>query len=156
RRSARRGGSGRFFRGGLRRRGPKAAGNSRTLRKGWPQPHTGVGAGRVASSSPFVPLKSGNRSGGGLDILRTSDFLDRPGETIAPHRAGRQEELWDSFRTVPKAKPAPVELSRTSSANAGGAGGIRTHEWRFCRPLPWASWVPRHRVASVYRNRGKS
>ncbi len=25
----------------------------------------------------------------------------------------------------------------------GGAGGIRTHEWRFCRPLPWASWVPR-------------
>src|SRR5262250_1776040 len=27
--------------------------------------------------------------------------------------------------------------------NAGGAGGIRTHEWRFCRPLPWATWVPR-------------
>src|SRR5260370_1363222 len=25
----------------------------------------------------------------------------------------------------------------------GGAGGIRTHEWRFCRPLPWATWVPR-------------
>src|SRR6266853_6303442 len=26
---------------------------------------------------------------------------------------------------------------------SGGAGGIRTHEWRFCRPLPWATWVPR-------------
>src|SRR5208282_3137194 len=29
------------------------------------------------------------------------------------------------------------------SRKAGGAGGIRTHEWRFCRPLPWATWVPR-------------
>src|SRR5882762_7466425 len=28
-------------------------------------------------------------------------------------------------------------------AKHGGAGGIRTHEWRFCRPLPWATWVPR-------------
>jgi hypothetical protein len=30
--------------------------------------------------------------------------------------------------------------------NDGGAGGIRTHEWRFCRPLPWATWVPRQTV----------
>src|SRR5205085_6181474 len=29
------------------------------------------------------------------------------------------------------------------SQKVGGAGGIRTHEWRFCRPLPWAAWVPR-------------
>src|SRR5205085_11070534 len=29
------------------------------------------------------------------------------------------------------------------SQKIGGAGGIRTHEWRFCRPLPWATWVPR-------------
>ena len=38
-------------------------------------------------------------------------------------------------------------------AFCGGAGGIRTHEWRFCRPLPWASWVPRLNGRSVYRNR---
>src|SRR5579863_2176435 len=30
-----------------------------------------------------------------------------------------------------------------SYLEVGGAGGIRTHEWRFCRPLPWATWVPR-------------
>src|SRR5712664_735269 len=30
-----------------------------------------------------------------------------------------------------------------SKGELGGAGGIRTHEWRFCRPLPWATWVPR-------------
>src|SRR5580704_16439039 len=31
----------------------------------------------------------------------------------------------------------------TVHVECGGAGGIRTHEWRFCRPLPWATWVPR-------------
>jgi hypothetical protein len=34
-------------------------------------------------------------------------------------------------------------LRRPNSNQSGGAGGIRTHEWRFCRPLPWATWVPR-------------
>jgi hypothetical protein len=32
---------------------------------------------------------------------------------------------------------------RAGPGQCGGAGGIRTHEWRFCRPLPLASWVPR-------------
>src|SRR6266702_822351 len=32
---------------------------------------------------------------------------------------------------------------RSGPKEGGGAGGIRTHEWRFCRPLPWATWVPR-------------
>src|SRR5437879_6450343 len=41
---------------------------------------------------------------------------------------------------VGKAKPL---IETKQRANPGGAGGIRTHEWRFCRPLPWATWVPR-------------
>src|ERR1700719_185803 len=36
--------------------------------------------------------------------------------------------------------------------NLGGAGGIRTHEWRFCRPLPWASWVPRPTSVSIAKS----
>src|SRR6267378_3354154 len=39
-----------------------------------------------------------------------------------------------------KARPL---IETKQRANLGGAGGIRTHEWRFCRPLPWATWVPR-------------
>ena len=35
------------------------------------------------------------------------------------------------------------DVSGPYRAKSGGAGGIRTHEWRFCRPLPWATWVPR-------------
>src|SRR5215467_4735641 len=35
------------------------------------------------------------------------------------------------------------QLGLRGAQNLGGAGGIRTHEWRFCRPLPWATWVPR-------------
>jgi hypothetical protein len=36
-----------------------------------------------------------------------------------------------------------LRLTRAGPKGTGGAGGIRTHEWRFCRPLPWATWVPR-------------
>src|SRR6267142_6313815 len=38
---------------------------------------------------------------------------------------------------------ARLLIETKQRANLGGAGGIRTHEWRFCRPLPWATWVPR-------------
>src|SRR5438309_10057574 len=41
---------------------------------------------------------------------------------------------------VGKARPL---IETKQRAKHGGAGGIRTHEWRFCRPLPWATWVPR-------------
>src|SRR5579863_7110684 len=37
-----------------------------------------------------------------------------------------------------------------SYLEVGGAGGIRTHEWRFCRPLPWATWVPRRIACNLF------
>src|SRR5271154_1169847 len=41
-------------------------------------------------------------------------------------------------------RPSPAR--REFAMRVGGAGGIRTHEWRFCRPLPWATWVPRQTI----------
>src|SRR5882757_5810630 len=44
--------------------------------------------------------------------------------------------------------------SEWTNEKIGGAGGIRTHEWRFCRPLPWATWVPRR--ISKYSKSGRT
>jgi hypothetical protein len=83
-------------------------------------------------------------SSGQAAFSGTTDFF-RPSQ----HYATRVLSQRSSIRRALLCRWACSVLMRMK---IGGAGGIRTHEWRFCRPLPWATWVPRRVFFSIAKS----
>src|ERR1700682_4131298 len=66
-----------------------------------------------------------------------------PGRKLRVGRERNSKEQSEAESASSVARSRSGCWRRASHWRGGGAGGIRTHEWRFCRPLPWATWVPR-------------
>src|SRR6267378_4790272 len=72
-----------------------------------------------------------------------SKLLAEPSKAWKSGQKGQFESEERSPRPLPLPQKQDERFTESRIKGLGGAGGIRTHEWRFCRPLPWATWVPR-------------
>jgi hypothetical protein len=82
------------------------------------------------------PVPSRNKVAGSGTVEELCCVIDPERPVLS--KAYPRQKLRESYAV--KARPL---IETKQRAHLGGAGGIRTHEWRFCRPLPWATWVPR-------------
>jgi hypothetical protein len=78
----------------------------------------------------------------GVIRVRGRMIWRRGWEEFTPSEFARSERVEGNPR-MRALRLAALAQGNLAGGEIGGAGGIRTHEWRFCRPLPWATWVPR-------------